>query len=70
MRSLWQSTGQKRNPIQAKKAMTKVMVIYLGDMADLEERPNLKNNFKLQGSIKSKEMCDVIELMKSAPDWV
>ena len=46
------------------------MVIYLGHMADLEERPSLENDLKLQGLIKCKEICDVTEWMKNVPDWV
>ena len=62
--NLLPNTGQR-----LKKAMTKVMVMYVGDEADLEERPSLRNDLKLPGSIRSKEMYDVTEWTKNVPDW-
>ena len=45
------------------------MVMYVGDKADLEERPSLRNDLKLPVSIRCKETYDVTEWMKNVPDW-
>ena len=43
--------------------------MYIGDEADLDERPSLRNDLKLPVSIRSKETYDMTEWMKNAPDW-